>query len=67
MAGQFLPQYEIYWKRLDPQDSGQVAPMDAAKFLKLSGLNDHTLGKVMERCLRLLRELSSRVVRVFGP
>ena len=46
VAGQFLPQYEIYWKRLDPGDSGKVAPMDAAKFLKFSGLSDQTLGKV---------------------
>ena len=46
MAGPHLPQYEIYWKRLDPADSGRVAPMDAAKFLKASGLSDHTLGKV---------------------
>ena len=41
-----MPQFEIYWKRLDPNNTGRVAPMDAAKFLKSSGLSDHTLGKV---------------------
>ena len=43
-----MPQFEIYWKRLDPNNTGRVAPMDAAKFLKSSGLSDHTLGKVRE-------------------
>jgi hypothetical protein len=47
VAGQYLPQYEIYWNRLDPGDSGRVAPLDAATFLKSSGLSDQTLGKVI--------------------
>ncbi len=46
VAGPFLPQFEIYWNRLDPQDTGKVSPLDAAKFLKSSGLSDQTLGKV---------------------
>ncbi len=46
VAGPFLPQFEIYWKRLDPNDTGKVLPLDAAKFLKSSGLSDQTLGKV---------------------
>jgi hypothetical protein len=49
VAGPFLPQFEIYWNRLDPQDTGKVSPLDAAKFLKSSGLSDQTLGKVGHR------------------
>ena len=41
-----MPQFEIYWRRLDPNDTGKVLPLDAAKFLKSSGLSDQTLGKV---------------------
>ena len=41
-----MPQFEIYWKKLDPNDTGKVAPMEAATFLKNSGLSDQTLGKV---------------------
>ena len=46
MAGPYAPQFEVYWHRLDAQESGKVAPMVAAQFLKLSGLSDQTLGKV---------------------
>ena len=46
IAGPFTPQYEIYWKKLDPSGTGKVLPLDAAKFLKNSGLSDQTLGKV---------------------
>ena len=43
-----MPQFEIYWKKLDPNDTGKVAPMEAATFLKNSGLSDQTLGKVID-------------------
>ena len=46
VAGPYLPQFEIYWRKLDQGDTGKVAPMLAAQFLKLSGLSDQTLGKV---------------------
>jgi len=48
VAGPYVPQFEIYWKKLDPDNTGKVAPMVAAQFLKLSGLSDQTLGKVWE-------------------
>jgi epidermal growth factor receptor substrate 15 len=48
VAGPYVPQFEIYWKKLDPENTGKVAPMVAAQFLKLSGLSDQTLGKVWE-------------------
>ena len=47
IAGPYVPQFEIYWKKLDPNDTGKVAPMEAATFLKNSGLSDQTLGKVI--------------------
>jgi hypothetical protein len=50
VAGPYAPQFEIYWHKLDPGDSGKVAPMLAAQFLKLSGLSDQTLGKVGQLC-----------------
>ena len=46
MAGPYVPQYEVYWKKLDPNGTGKVAPLEAAQFLKNSGLSDQTLGKV---------------------
>ena len=46
VAGQYLPQYEVYYKRLDPEGSGKIAAMDAATFLKKSQLPDELLGKV---------------------
>jgi hypothetical protein len=61
VAGPFLPQFEIYWKRLDPNDTGKVLPLDAAKFLKSSGLSDQTLGKVRTLfvwCLRCSRSVN---------
>jgi len=48
VAGPYAPQFEVYWHRLDAQESGKVAPMVAAQFLKLSGLSDQTLGKVWD-------------------
>ena len=47
VAGQYLQQYEVYYKRLDPEGSGKIAAMDAATFLKKSQLPDETLGKVL--------------------
>ena len=46
MAGPFLTQYEVYYKRLDPNSTNHVAAMDAATFLKKSGIDDSVLGKV---------------------
>ena len=46
MAGAFLQQYEVYYKRLDPEGKGEIGAMSAAGFLKKSGLPDDMLGKV---------------------
>jgi len=48
VAGPYVPQFEIYWKKLDQNDTGKVAPMEAATFLKNSGLPDQTLGKIWD-------------------
>ena len=47
MAGPYLPQYEIYYKKLDPEGKNEIPAMAAAGFLKKSGLSDEQLGKVM--------------------
>ena len=36
----------MYYKRLDPEAKNEIGAMDAAKFLKNSGLADEFLGKV---------------------
>ena len=46
VAGPYLQQYEVYLKRLDPDGKGEIPALDAAKFLKKSGLSDELLGKV---------------------
>jgi epidermal growth factor receptor substrate 15 len=38
--------FEIYYLSLDPTGKGQVSALDAAKFLKRSGLSDTILSKV---------------------
>ena len=52
MAGAFLQQYEVYYKRLDPEGKGEIGAMAAAGFLKKSGLPDDMLGKVRPKKLR---------------
>ena len=47
VAGPFLQQYDVYYKRLDPDGKEEIAAMVAATFLKKSGLPDDVLGKVM--------------------
>ena len=46
VAGPYLTQYEVYYKRLDPEGKNEIGALDAAKFLKLSKLSDEQLGKV---------------------
>ena len=48
MAGPYLPQYEIYYQKLDPEGKNEIPAMAAAGFLKKSGLSDEQLGKVMK-------------------
>jgi hypothetical protein len=46
VAGPYLQQYEVYYVRLDPEGLGEIGAMQAATFLKKSGLSDELLGKV---------------------
>ena len=48
VAGPYLPQYEIYYNKLDPEGKNEIAAMDAAGFLKKSGLSDEMLGKIWD-------------------
>ena len=48
MAGPYLPQYEVYYKKLDPEGKGEIGAMEAATFLKKSGLSDEMLGKIWD-------------------
>jgi hypothetical protein len=35
-----MTQYEVYYKRLDPETKNEIGAMEAATFLKKSGLPD---------------------------
>ena len=48
MAGPYLPQYEVYYKKLDPDGKNEIGAMEAATFLKKSGLTDEQLGKIWD-------------------
>lgn len=48
MAGPHLPVYEAYYNQIDPQNTGTIAPLDAARFLKKSKLSDIVLGKIWD-------------------
>ena len=48
VAGPYLTQYDVYYKRLDPNGANQIPAMDAAGFLKKSGLTDEILGKIWD-------------------
>ena len=47
VAGPYLPQYDVYYKKLDADGKGEIGAMEAATFLKKSGLSDEMLGKVI--------------------
>ncbi len=49
MSGRYLTQYEVYYKRLDPDGKNQIGAMEAATFLKKSGLPDESLGKIWDQ------------------
>merc|ERR1712018_841233 len=48
VAGPYLQQYDVYYKRLDPEGKDEIPAMAAAGFLKKSGLPDDILGKIWE-------------------
>jgi len=48
VAGPYLPQYDVYYKKLDADGKGEIGAMEAATFLKKSGLSDEMLGKIWD-------------------
>ena len=48
VSGRYLTQYEVYYKRLDPAGENRIGAMEAAGFLKKSGLPDEQLGKIWD-------------------
>lgn len=46
IAGKHFDTYEAYYRGLDPKTTNVIAAMDAAKFLKKSGLSDVVLSRV---------------------
>merc|ERR1711981_653688 len=48
VAGPYVQQYEVYYKKLDPDGKNEIGAMDAAGFLKKSGLTDEQLGKIWD-------------------
>ncbi|CAJ1072661.1 epidermal growth factor receptor substrate 15-like 1 isoform X3 [Xyrichtys novacula] len=42
------PAYDNYYRQLDPTNTGKITAVDAAQFLKTSGLSDSTLGKIWD-------------------
>uniref|UniRef100_A0A8D8QW53 Epidermal growth factor receptor substrate 15-like 1 n=1 Tax=Cacopsylla melanoneura TaxID=428564 RepID=A0A8D8QW53_9HEMI len=48
VAGRHLPLFEAYYKDLDPKDTNNIGALNAAKFLKNSGLSDVLLSKIWD-------------------
>ncbi|XP_066508433.1 epidermal growth factor receptor substrate 15-like 1 isoform X2 [Hoplias malabaricus] len=42
------PAYETFYRQVDPGNTGKVGAVEAAQFLKKSGLSDSTLGKIWD-------------------
>ncbi|XP_067308943.1 epidermal growth factor receptor substrate 15-like 1 isoform X2 [Pseudorasbora parva] len=42
------PTYESFYRQVDPGNTGKVGAVDAAQFLKKSGLSDSTLGQIWD-------------------
>ena len=57
MAGPYLPQYDVYFKKLDVDGKGEIGAMEAATFLKKSGLSDEMLGKVRKNMNHIILSL----------
>ncbi|XP_049547721.1 epidermal growth factor receptor substrate 15-like 1 isoform X2 [Anopheles darlingi] len=48
IAGDHILIYEAYYKQLDPKESNEIGALDAAKFLKRSGLSDVVLSRIWD-------------------
>uniref|UniRef100_A0A1Y9H2K0 Epidermal growth factor receptor substrate 15-like 1 n=2 Tax=Anopheles dirus TaxID=7168 RepID=A0A1Y9H2K0_9DIPT len=48
IAGDHILIYEAYYKQLDPKEKNEIGALDAAKFLKKSGLSDVVLSRIWD-------------------
>ncbi|XP_031620846.1 epidermal growth factor receptor substrate 15-like 1 isoform X2 [Contarinia nasturtii] len=48
VAGKYNPIYEAYYKQIDPNGTGTIEAVAAAKFLKKSGLSDVVLSRIWD-------------------
>ncbi|XP_038108715.1 epidermal growth factor receptor substrate 15-like 1 isoform X2 [Culex quinquefasciatus] len=48
IAGDHILIYEAYYKQLDPKESNEIGALEAAKFLKKSGLSDVVLSRIWD-------------------
>ncbi|XP_035793898.1 epidermal growth factor receptor substrate 15-like 1 isoform X3 [Anopheles albimanus] len=48
IAGDHILIYEAYYKQLDPKETNEIGALDAAKFLKRSGLSDVVLSRIWD-------------------
>nr|XP_029709254.1 epidermal growth factor receptor substrate 15-like 1 isoform X2 [Aedes albopictus] len=48
IAGDHILIYEAYYKQLDPKETHEIGALDAAKFLKKSGLSDVVLSRIWD-------------------
>uniref|UniRef100_A0A182PFS9 Epidermal growth factor receptor substrate 15-like 1 n=1 Tax=Anopheles epiroticus TaxID=199890 RepID=A0A182PFS9_9DIPT len=48
IAGDHILIYEAYYKQLDPKELNEIGALDAAKFLKKSGLSDVVLSRIWD-------------------
>uniref|UniRef100_T1GYI7 EH domain-containing protein n=1 Tax=Megaselia scalaris TaxID=36166 RepID=T1GYI7_MEGSC len=48
VAGKHNAVYELYYKHIDPKETGGIEAMVAAKFLKKSGLSDVVLSRIWD-------------------
>ncbi|XP_055539041.1 epidermal growth factor receptor substrate 15-like 1 isoform X2 [Wyeomyia smithii] len=48
IAGDHILIYEAYYKQLDPKATNEIGALDAAKFLKKSGLSDVVLSRIWD-------------------
>ncbi|XP_062547688.1 epidermal growth factor receptor substrate 15-like 1 isoform X2 [Armigeres subalbatus] len=49
IAGDHILIYEAYYKQLDPKETNEIGALDAAKFLKKSGLSDVVLSRIWDQ------------------
>uniref|UniRef100_A0A182QEQ7 Epidermal growth factor receptor substrate 15-like 1 n=1 Tax=Anopheles farauti TaxID=69004 RepID=A0A182QEQ7_9DIPT len=48
IAGDHILIYEAYYKQLDPKEKNEIGALDAARFLKKSGLSDVVLSRIWD-------------------